>query len=201
MKMMKLFLVGLLLSVASAYASIGDDPVAVVRDTSDRALAEMASRKDELTENPGRIYDLIDQIVLPRFDFERMSQLVLGKYWRRANEAQKTAFVAAFRELLVRTYATALLNYSGQKIQYLPTRNDSNAEEVMVQTEVAEEGAPPIPIGYNLYRTGSGWKVFDVVIDGISLVSNYRTSFASQVRRYQISGLIAKLEERNNRDK
>ncbi|MET0102101.1 MAG: ABC transporter substrate-binding protein [Sedimenticola sp.] len=176
-------------------------PVEVVRETSNLMLAEVASRKEELDEFPGRIYGLVDQIVLPKFDFIRMSRLVLGKYWRRATDEEKASFIAAFRELLVRTYATALLNYSDQEIKYLPSRMVEGAEEVVVNTEVSEPGAPAVPINYNLYKDGEDWLVFDVVIDGVSLVSNYRTSFASQIRRYKLAGLIKKLEQRNKRDK
>lgn len=172
-------------------------PEEIVRQTSDQMLAELTSRKQELQASPGKIYDLVEHIVLPRFDFQRMSQLVLGKYWPRASEDEKGAFVNAFRELLVRTYATALLNYSGQEIVYLPSQKRSNSDEVTVNTEVKASGALPIPIDYRLYRNGEEWKVFDVSIDGISLVSNYRSSFASQIRRHKLSGLIRKLEQRN----
>jgi len=172
-------------------------PEEIVRQTSDQMLAELADRKQELQASPGKIYDLVEHIVLPRFDFQRMSQLVLGKYWPRANDGEKDAFVRAFRQLLVRTYATALLNYSGQEIIYLPSHQTADSQEVTVNTQVQASGALPIPIDYRLYLNGAEWKVFDVSIDGISLVSNYRSSFASQIRRYKLSGLIEKLEQRN----
>jgi len=172
-------------------------PEQVVRQTSDQILQELMSRKQELQESPGKIYDLVEHIVLPRFDFQRMSQLVLGKYWPRATPEQKEAFVHAFRQLLVRTYATALLNYSGEEIAYLPNRQEANANNATVNTEVKASGALPIPIDYRLYMKDAEWMVYDVSIDGISLVSNYRTSFASQIRRYKLNGLIQKLEQRN----
>ncbi len=176
------------------------DPLALVRDTSNRVLLEILNRKDELTESPGKIYRLIDDILIPRFDFYRMSRLVLGKYWRRAADYQQAAFVREFRELLVRTYASALLNYSGQEIKYLPLRLVPGATRVVVNTEVREgRGTPAIPIKYSLYLAEDDWMVYDVTIDGVSLVSNYRSSFAAQVRRYRIDGLIKKLTERNRR--
>lgn len=198
---MQRWFLALLLASVMLPAQAVEDPAALVKTTSDRVLAEVSSKKKELTESPGKIYELVSDIVLPRFDFARMSQLVLGKYWRRASGQEQHEFVEQFRELLVRTYATALLNYSGQEIKYLPVRMVDGATEVTVGTEVSEQGAPAIPINYNLYLNGDNWKVFDVVIDGVSLVSNYRTSFASQIRRYQMSGLIANLQERNQRDK
>ncbi|MCW8905994.1 MAG: ABC transporter substrate-binding protein [Sedimenticola sp.] len=193
--LMTAWLLGMLLAVNMAVAS--PSPETVVRETSDQVLSEVINRKQELQAQPGRIYQLVEHIVLPRFDFQRMSQLVLGKYWPRAQQDEKEAFVRAFRELLVRTYATALLNYSGEEIVYLPGRASTDGQEATVNTEVKAPGALPIPIDYRLYRNGSEWQVFDVSIDGISLVSNYRTSFASQIRRYKLSGLISKLEQRN----
>jgi phospholipid transport system substrate-binding protein len=190
----------LILAAGPAGATVVD-PLDLVRQTADEVLAEVKERKQELTESPGKIYGLVEDIVLPRFDFERMSMLVLGKHWRTASEQQRAEFVVQFRELLVRTYASALLNYSDQEIRYLPVRQVEGAQEVTIATEVSSEGAPRIPISYALYSTGETWKVFDVTIDGVSLVSNYRTTFASQIRRYQLDGLIAKLAERNTQDK
>lgn len=189
----------LVLSSLAMPALAAPVPEELVRQTSDQMLSELMVRKQELQTSPGKIYDLVEHIVLPRFDFERMSQLVLGKYWPRAKDGEKEAFVKAFRQLLVRTYATALLNYSGQEIVYLPSRQIGDSTEVTVNTQVQASGALPIPIDYRLYLDGEEWKVFDVSIDGISLVSNYRSSFASQIRRYQLSGLIEKLEQRNGR--
>lgn len=189
-----LWLVVLLLSTPTVWATM---PEEIVRQTSDQMLAELTHRKQELQASPGKIYDLVEHVVLPRFDFQRMSRLVLGKYWPRASDSEKSAFVNAFREMLVRTYATALLNYSGQEIVYLPVQRNASSDEVTVNTQVQSSGALPIPIDYRLYRDGDDWKVFDVSIDGISLVSNYRSSFASQIRRHKLSGLIQKLEQRN----
>jgi len=192
----------LLLMLGASYPVLAaQSPDEVVRETSQQVLAEIDARKDELQENPGRIYALVEHIVLPQFDFQRMSSLVLGKYWRRADEAQKEAFIKAFRELLVRTYASALLNYSGQEIKYLPFRAVAGATKVTVNTEVSEEGGLAIPINYSLYRNGERWRVYDVVIDGVSLVSNYRSSFSSQIRRYKLDGLIKKLEKHNQQGK
>jgi len=176
-----------------------DTPLDVVKTTSDQALEQMSSREEELKASPDKIYELVEHIVLPRFDFERMSTLVLGKYWRRAKPEEKSAFTLAFREMLVRTYAMALLSYSGEEIVYLPSHDADNASRVKVNTQVAATGAAPIPISYSLHQVADDWKVFDVTIDGISLVSNYRSSFSTKIKRYKLSGLIAKLEKRNKR--
>jgi phospholipid transport system substrate-binding protein len=182
--------------------AVGQKPLEMIKETADRVLAELSYRKDDLTRNPGKIYGLVDEIVLPRFDFYRMSRLVLGKYWRRATDPEQANFIREFRELLVRTYATALLSYSGQKIVYLPMHFSPGATKVKVATQVKEPGSPPIPINYSLYLDEKGeWMVYDVVIDGVSLVSNYRSSFSSQIRRYKMSGLIQRLADRNRRSR
>jgi phospholipid transport system substrate-binding protein len=177
------------------------DPLELVKSTSERVLAEVRDHKQELNKSPGKIYPLVEEIVLPRFDFARMSQLVLGKHWRRAKPEEKKAFVMEFRELLVRTYATALLNYSGQEIEYPPIQWKPEDGRVMVKTVLRENGAPPLPIDYKLYLKEGEWKVYDVVIDNLSLVSTYRTNYSSKIRRHKLNGLIKMLAERNQRGK
>jgi phospholipid transport system substrate-binding protein len=191
---------GVLAAVALGLGSTGIaqtlDPQALVRDTADKVLAEVTRHKDELEKDSRRIYDLVQEMVVPHFDFSRMSRSALGRYWRDASEEQRDRLTNEFRELLVRTYAVALLSYSGQQIQYLPVRVPDDATEVMIPTRV-EAGGPPIPIDYRLYRIGDSWKVFDVVIDSVSMVTNYRSTFANQVRRSGIDGLIQQLADRN----
>jgi phospholipid transport system substrate-binding protein len=178
----------------------GSDPVAVVKDTSDKMLAQILSRKQELNAEPSKIYPLVENIVLPHFDFARMSQLVLARHWREASAEQKDVFIREFRELLTRTYATALLNYSGQSIEYQPFSMEPNATRAEVNTVVRENGSPPLPIDYKLYLTNNEWKVYDVIIDKLSLVANYRTNYDSKIRRYGLDGLIEKLVARNNEE-
>jgi phospholipid transport system substrate-binding protein len=188
-----------LMGLQPAWAA--QDPQALVKQTSDEVLAAVKDRKAELDAAPEKIYGLVEHIVLPHFDFKRMSQLVLGKNWRKASDGQKDAFMEQFREMLVRTYGVALLNYSGQEIKYLPMQDIGDATEANVNTEVRDNGAPPIPINYRLYLKEGEWKVFDIVIDGISLVSNYRTSFNTEIRRNGLDNLVARLKERNQRGK
>ncbi len=206
MKVKSKFFIGwfmlLLLPFCGGTALAMEDPQAVVKDTTDRVLAEIMGKKQELDQAPGKIYPLVDEIIVPRFDFPRMSQLVLGKHWKRATAEQKKAFVIEFRELLVRTYATALLNYSGQEIEYLPVNSKPEDTRVVVETIVRDGGSPPLPIEYKLFLDGEKWMVYDVVIDNVSLVSNYRTSYSSKIRRYKLDGLIKRLQAHNeSRDK
>lgn len=180
-------------------AAAGDvlDPETLVRQTSERMLSVLKEQHDVIKAEPARLYGLVDDIVLPHFDFERMARWVLGKNWRQATPEQQQRFVVEFRNLLVRTYGTALLEYNDQEVRFLPLRMPADAQEVTVRTEVQKQGMMPITINYSMYRRDEGWKVYDVVIDGISLVSNYRTDFSAQIRSGGIDGLIARIAERN----
>jgi len=164
----------------------------LVIDTSSKVLERLKSDREKLQANPDLIYPMVEDLVLPHFDFERMSVWVLGKNWRKADAEQQKQFVQEFRTLLVRTYAKALLEYTDQNIEYLPFHADADAKRVSVRTQISQAGGPPIPINYSMYLNKAGeWKVYDISVDGVSLVTNYRTSFASEIR----SGGIAKLLE------
>lgn len=168
-----------------------------VRDTTGRILEILRERKVELEASPNLIFGLVDEIVIPNFDFRRITSFAMGKHWREATPAQRDDLVEAFQQMLIRTYAKALLTYSGQDIQFLPVRPGKRAGQVTVRTEVQNAGAPSVPINYQMYLKGSEWKVYDVNIDGVSLVSNYRSSFSSQIRRGGVDGLIRALQARN----
>lgn len=184
---------------AGPAAAAEDMASALVRDTSERMLTVLQERRADIDRNPSLIYGLVDKIVLPHFDFERITQTAVGKHWRDASAQQRRALVEAFRQVLVRTYARALLSYSGEEIRYLPVKPGRSPSMVTVSTEVREPGAPPVPVDYRLYLQGGAWKVYDVVIDHVSLVSNYRGSFNAEVRKGGIDGLIARLQEMNAR--
>jgi phospholipid transport system substrate-binding protein len=180
----------------AVFAAIG--PQQLVEQTSQTMLAKLKQEKQLLEAEPGRIYGLVDEIVVPHFDFEYMSQMVLAKYWRAASAEQRQAFTAEFRQLLVRTYATSLKEYSDQELIYLPFREGSNKDQATVRTEVEQAGGFPIPIDYRLRLNSSDWKVFDVIIDGVSLVTNYRSTFAKEIRDGGLDGLIETLVKRNH---
>lgn len=170
----------------------------LVKKTTDEVIAELQERRAELEAQPGKIYDFVQEYLLPHFDFERMSRLVLGKHWRRIDEAGRERFIREFQRLLVRTYATSMFKYSDEKISFLPYHGEPGAGEVIVKTEVERPGGEPVPIDYRLYATGGEWKVYDVAVDGVSLVINYRSSFASQIARLGgVDALTEKLRERN----
>jgi phospholipid transport system substrate-binding protein len=175
-------------------------PQDLVQQTADQMVSKLRAERQVIDQHPGRIYDLVNEIVLPHFDFERMSTWVLGKYWRTATPEQHKRFVEEFRNLLVRTYAKSLSSYRDNKISYLPLRATPQDTDVKVRTEVDQPGGFPIPIDYSLYLKDDEWKVYDVTIDGVSLVTNYRTTFANQIRQDGLDKLIATLADRNQQD-
>ena len=192
-----LFIPLLTLLALPAFGGAGEAAQALVRDTSERMLSTLRAERETVTAQPERIYDLVNQIVLPHFDFQRMARWVLGKHWRRADGAQRERFTTEFRTLLVRTYATALNSYADTAVTYLPLRAENGAEDVTVRTEAEVPGGLPVPLDYKLHLQGDAWKVYDVAIDGLSLVGNYRSSFAREIRKRGLDGLIGRLAERN----
>jgi len=192
-------LAGICLLSTFAVAAAVEDPQKVVRETGDRVLAEVTARKADLEADPDLIYPLVQETVVPHFDFRTMSQSALGRFWRKATDDQKQAVTDEFRQLLVRTYASALLSYSGQEIQYLPVQYREGDTKVMIPTRIAANGAPPVPVNYRLRLKDESWMVYDVVIDGVSLITNYRSQFATEVNRGGIDGLINSLASKNRK--
>lgn len=193
---MKQLLMALVLTLAlPAMAATG--PEQLIRDTSDRVLDEIKSNGDTYRENPRRIYELVDTVVLPHFDFAAMTDLALGRYRDEVSAEQRPAIVNEFRLLLVRTYSSALLEYTDQALTYLPMEGSETDGEVTVRTEIEQEGGFPIPINYTLRNGEQGWKVIDISVDEVSLVTNYRSSFARAIKKDGIDGLIQTLQDRN----
>jgi phospholipid transport system substrate-binding protein len=196
--MSRILLIAALLFGSGAWAA-QDAATALVRDVSERMLAALEKRRAEIDRNPSLIYGMVDQILVPHFDFAKITQAAVGRHWRQASPAQREALTEGFREVLIRTYAQALLNYSGEEIRYLPVKPGRRESTVTVSTEVREPGGLPVPIDYRMYLKGHQWKVYDVVIDNVSLISNYRDSFNTRIRRDGIDGLIQRLAEMNTK--
>lgn len=191
----------LMLTLLGTNVSAGLAPQELIQDVAQKTIDRLNAEEALIKKEPDRLYSLINEFVLPHFDFERMSKWVLGKHWRRASKQEKQRFVEEFRTLLVRTYASALSDYAQQTITYAPFHGDLASGEVTVKSEVEQPGSFPIPINYRLYKLGDDWKVYDVTIDDISLVSNYRTSFAKEIRAIGIDGLIKQMAEKNQKSK
>lgn len=191
-----LLLLSLCLLLA-APAQANDDPQALIKQASDQVLNALQMEGTALTQDTARLYALVDGVLANQMDFERMSRWALGKYWKSATAEQQARFVAEFRGLLVRTYATALASYSGQQVIYHPLRATKVDNEVVVRTEIQQPAGPPIAVHYSLYLRNGEWKTYDVLIDGISLVANYRATFSAEVRSSGVEGLINILAARN----
>ena len=174
-------------------------PDQIISATTSRMLEALKQEHDVITQHPERVHELANQIIMPHVDFQRMSSWVLGKHWRRATAEQKQQFPAQFRSLILRTYATALSEYTDETINYLPLRASDDATDVTVKTIIERSAGPAIPVAYRMHQTQQGWKVYDISIDGISLVNNYRRSFSSEIRRNGLNGLINKLVVKNSR--
>lgn len=195
--MLRKLLMLLALSFAPALALAQEAPDALVRRVTDEVLAIIKADKDLQSGNSRRIAELAEAKVLPHFDFSRMTRLAVGRNWQQANDAQKQQLVKEFRTMLVRTYSTSLTAYRNQTIEVKPAKMAAADKEVTVRTAVVQQGGPQIPIDYAMEKADSGWKVYDVVIDGASLVTTYRGSFNDQVQRGGIDGLLKTLAERN----
>jgi len=181
----------------TAFCASPDMASALVKDASQRMLTTLEKRRAEVDRDSTLIYKMVQEILVPHFDFERITQAAVGRHWSQATPAQQKELTTGFRELLIRTYAKALLRYSGQEIRYLPVRPGADEGSVTVSSEIVQRGAPPLPVDYKLYLKGGTWKVYDVVIDNVSLVTNYRGSFAAQIRQGGIDGLVHRLGEMN----
>ena len=173
-------------------------PEELIKQTADRVVSEIKTNSQKYKEDIGQLYDFVDRVVLPHFDFDAMTDLALGKYENKIDAAQKPLITAEFRTLLVRTYGKALLEYNDQVIVYKPMQGSVADGEVVVRTEIEQPGGFPIPLDYRLKLGDQGWKVYDISVDDISLVTNYRSSFARQIRKEGVDGLIKLLKERNN---
>ena len=172
-------------------------PEVLIRNASDQVLSRIQSNPGQFQQDPTKLYALVDEVVLPHFDFATMTDLALGRYQNKISAEQKQLITHEFRILLVRTYAKALLEYNDQKIIYLPIEGSLEGGDVTVRTEIEQAGGFPIPLNYSLKQGKQGWKVYDISVDDISLVMNYRSSFSREIRKNGVDGLIKTLGERN----
>ena len=161
-------------------------------------VIDIVSKDHELRSgNRGKMMELIDAKVLPHFNFTSMTALAMGANWPKANAEQKKRLIDEFRTLLVRTYASAIAAYSDQKFDFRPLRARPTDTDVIVQVRVLQSGAQPVSLDYSMEKTPAGWKVYDVMVGGVSLVANYRTEFANLVRDSGLEGLIKTLQVKN----
>jgi len=189
----------LVLLVFTTPASSDQSPLKLVRDTSTKMLMTLREEETSIKQNPARLHEIVTENVLPNFDFERMGRWTLGKYWRNANQQQREEFIKEFRALLVRSYGRALVDYADAEIVYLPFRMKDDENQVKVHTELSRPHDNAVKITYSLHSTENGWKVYDVAIEGVSLVTNYRSSFMRKVRKDGLDQLINQLAANNKK--
>lgn len=195
---MKLLCSALLsLALLPAAAAAQEAPDQLVKRVSDEILTLVKSDKDLAAGNQAKVMAVAEEKILPHFDFERMTRLAVGRSWQQATEAQRQALVKEFRTLIVRTYSTSLSQYRDQKIDVKPAKFAAGDNETIVRTAVLQQGGPSIPIDYGMAKGDKGWKVYDVIVDGVSLVTTYRGSFSDQIQKGGIDGLVKTLSDRN----
>jgi phospholipid transport system substrate-binding protein len=195
-KMLQLF-TGLFMAAFMQAALAEMAPDELVKKTADEVLTIIKQDKDIQAGNIAKITEVAEEKILPNFNFDRTSRMVLGKHWRSASPEQKEQFKKQFRDLLIRTYASALSKYQNQTIEFKPLRTQPGDKEVVVRTEILQPGGQPIAVDYSLEKAPDGWKVYDIVIEGVSLVTNYRGQFSEEVKRSGLDGLIQKLAQKN----
>jgi len=184
-----------LLVASAANAELAPD--VLVKQTADDVLNIIKNDKEIQAGNQQKIYALAEEKILPNFDFDRVSRMVLGKSWRAATPEQQARFQKEFRSLLLRTYSVALGKYRDQTIEYKPMRAEPDAKNVTVKTQILQNGGQPISVDYSLVKGANGWKVYDIVIESVSLVTNYRSQFSQEIRQNGIDSLNKKLAEKN----
>ena len=189
--------VALLFLVAAQTRADDIGPDELVKNTTLEVISVIKQDKDIQAGDRAKIYALVEEKVLTHFDFRRMSQLAMGKNWRQATPEQQEALIKEFRSLLVRTYAVSLSQYRDQKIEIKPTKLDADAKDATVKSLFLQNGREPVTVDYVMYKLPAGWKVFNITVEGVSLVENYRSTFNEQVRKSGVDGLIKTLADRN----
>ena len=199
MKSLFSLLLGVFVLCASAFAQ-EDSPDALIKKVTDDVLTIVRQDKDIQGGNTKKAIALVEAKVLPHFNFLHMTALAVGRDWREATPEQKKQLAEEFKTLLVRTYSNALTGYKDQTIRYKPTKMQNGDTDVLVRTEIVQSGSKPIALDYSVEKLPDGWKVYDVVVAGVSLVSNYRDTFAQEIRANKIDGLIKMLAAKNKQN-
>lgn len=184
--------------VIASDVSLASDPTPneIVETAAQSVLDAIDGKREHLKEHPEELYSLIEEVLVPRFDRAYSARLVLGKHWRSASTEQKKRFVEAFHQSLLAQYAEGMLDFTAEKLKVLPFRGDPEKSKVKVRTLVTLEDGKEVPVNYSLRRTDDGWKVWDVIVEGISYVKNYRTDFNTEIRAKGLDAVITRLESK-----
>lgn len=185
------------LAMPPLYAADMMPPDVLAKSVADEVLKAVRTDKDLASGNSQKVLQLVETKVLPHFDFEHMARLAMGRNWRQATPAQRKTITDEFRTMLVRTYAAAFTGYHHQTVQFRHLDLKPTDDDVVVKSTIMKPGAQPISVDYRMEKMPDGWKVYDVMIEGISLIENYRNTFASEIQRSGVDGLIKVLAEKN----
>jgi phospholipid transport system substrate-binding protein len=172
----------------------GPGPQQLIEKVSQDLLREIDANRAGLNADPAKLRALVDRVVLPSFDADYSARLVLGKHWRTATAQQRQRFVAAFIQSMMRKYGNALLEFTADRLVILPFKGDPAADRATVRTEVKRDNGTPVPVNYSLHATPQGWKAWDVTIEGISYVKNFRTDFSAEIEAKGLDAVIDRLE-------
>jgi phospholipid transport system substrate-binding protein len=198
---MKNLLIGLAISccaaVLPAAAAEVMPPDALAKSVTDDVLVVLRADKDIQSGNTKKVIELVENKVLPHFNFTRMTRLAVGANWRQASPEQQKQLTNEFRTLLVQTYAATLTAYRDQKVEFRPLRVQPSDTEVLVKSSIIQSAGKPVTVDYRMEKTDNGWKVYDVVVADLSLVQNYRGTFNSEVQKGGVDGLIKALADKN----
>lgn len=196
----------LIWSAATAAQAAEPAPDAILKEAMREMVQQLNARRDAIARNPAIVQELAERILLPHVDFVAASRQVLGRHWRRASREQKLAFMREFRTLLLRFYSTALAKYLQDNtldpamFVFAPLRGDTGSGQITVHMDLHPPGGgKPVPVNYLMHHSKKGWRVYDLSVDGVSLIATYRNSFASQIRNGGLDALIARLAEKNAR--
>ena len=189
-------ILGLFLMSTSVFAQ-EDSPDALIKKVTEDVLTIVRQDKDIQSGNAKKAIELVDVKVIPHFNFQHMTALAMGKDWNKASPDQKKQLAEEFKTLLVRTYSNALTGYKDQTVRYKPTKMQASDADVVVKTEVVQSGSKPIQLDYSMEKSTEGWKVYDVIVAGVSLVTNYRDTFGQEVRANGVDGLIKMIADKN----
>jgi len=172
-------------------------PREMLQAAAEQMLAALHERDTELRKDPQKLYALVDELLVPHVDMEVVSRWVLGKYWRSATPEQRARFAEEFKRMLIRFYSSALLEYADFRFKFYPVKLKKGQRRAVVRSEVMRTGGPPHTVSYRVILRKNGWKVYDVIIDGVSVVTTYRSSFSEEIRRGGLDGLLEKMAKWN----
>lgn len=177
-----------------------ESPDAMLKNVTQNLITELRQQDKSVRQNPAHIYDIINRILVPHVDWEAMAQWVIGRSaWTQATPAQRKAFAKEFRDLLIRTYASTLRAYNNQTIEYLPIRGGVQGKRVQISSTIKEPGREPIRVTYRLADKGADWKVYDISIEGVSLLKGFQAQFAPEIRQSGLDALIQRLHQHNEK--